>query len=457
MRRCGWTRSVRGRLALAAGLAIGATAWAAERPHYGGTLRVLLRQPATSLDPADSTGGALRDRMFALIGDRLVMLDDGGRPRPMLAVAWQQEGEGAVWQFRLRPGVLFHDGSRLDAAAIAAILEPVLKGAAISASGLTVSIQFARPAPNLPAILAEARASIVRRGPDGGLDGTGPFRLTRWEPGQRATLAANEDYWAGRPFLDQIEIGMARPARELIADFELGRADLVEMGPADLRRVESQQGRRLWVSPAMDLLALKFVAGRGDDPRMREAVGLAIDRQSIFNVLLQRQGEVFASLLPQCVSGYAFLFPPTADFAKARQWASLVAQPDRAMTIAYDPSDPLARAVADRVSVNARDAGLLLQPAARGATPDVELVRYRIASSDPPTALVELAAVLGLALPEASGVNGWYAAERDMLEGRRIIPLAHVPEIFGVGARVRNWAPAIRQWHLENVWLEPRS
>ena len=65
------------------------------------------------------------------------------------------------------------------------------------------------------------------------------------------------------------------------------------------------------------LLALAF-SPRFDDARVREALALAVDRTSIHRVLLQRQGEVSGSLLPQWLSGYAFLFPDSADLARAR-------------------------------------------------------------------------------------------------------------------------------------------
>ena len=69
------------------------------------------------------------------------------------------------------------------------------------------------------------------------------------------------------------------------------------------------------------VLALVF-SPRFDDARAREALALAVDRSAIHSVLLQRQGEVSGALLPQWLSGYAFLFPATADLGRARQLAA---------------------------------------------------------------------------------------------------------------------------------------
>ena len=452
MRRSTWTL-----LALSSALCAAAFAPAATRPHYGGTLRVKLRASVPSLDPVDADAlsageAAARERIWELIADRLVRLDSSGRPQPMLAASWQRDAEGKEWQFRLRPGVLWQDGSRVDGPAVAAALQPLLKGVDISGTNLLVSFHSDRPVPDLLSILAEPRACVVRRGA-ASVEGTGPFRLTRWEPGRQATLLANENYWAGRPFLDEIEIDMGRPAREQIADFELDRADVVELSLADVRRA-AQRGRKLWESPPVELLALRFVPGHARDSRLREAVALAIDRQPIYNVLLQRQGEVYAALLPQWVSGYAFSFPAAPDFARARQLALSVPAAMRTLTMSVDASDPLARAVADRIAVTERDADITLQPIARNGNAALQLVRLRLASPDPGPAFAALAAALGLTGTAGSGIDTQYAAERALLEAHHVIPLAHLPEVYGLGSRVRNWVTSNWEWRIADVWLQ---
>jgi peptide/nickel transport system substrate-binding protein len=69
------------------------------------------------------------------------------------------------------------------------------------------------------------------------LAGHRPFPPGAFEPGHRATFAANEDYWGGRPFLDAIDVQLGRGLRDQLADLELGKADVVEVAPTDLRRV----------------------------------------------------------------------------------------------------------------------------------------------------------------------------------------------------------------------------
>src|SRR5881628_2853238 len=87
---------------------------AATRPQYGGTLRMDMRARVTSLDPAarpaDPAEAAAAAKLQMLIFDRLVRVDDNGRPQPALALSWQSDPERKRWEFRLRPGVKFHDG-----------------------------------------------------------------------------------------------------------------------------------------------------------------------------------------------------------------------------------------------------------------------------------------------------------------------------------------------------------
>jgi ABC-type transport system substrate-binding protein len=115
------------------------------------------------------------------------------------------------------------------------------------------------------------------------------FAITQWDAGRQAVYEATESAAGGRPFLDRVEIVLARPLRDQSTDLELGKADLVELGPNELRRQPA--GRKVWPSAPVRVLALVF-GPRVDDPRVREALSLAVDRGAIHRVLLQQQGEI---------------------------------------------------------------------------------------------------------------------------------------------------------------------
>ena len=130
-------------------------------------------------------------------------------------------------------------------------------------------------------------------------------------------------------------------------------------------------------------------AQSAEDGKLREALALSIDRESMNNVLLQGGGEPAGTLLPGWMSGYAFLFPTAIDLQRARQARDEVQQAP-VWTLGYDASDPLARVIAERIALNARDAGLTLQTTATAAA-DMRLVRMPLPSLDAWVALSELA------------------------------------------------------------------
>jgi hypothetical protein len=179
-----------------------------------------------------------------------------------------------------------------------------------------------------------------------------------------------------------------------------------------------------------------------------------VDRAAIHNVLLQRTGEISGALLPQWLSGYAFLFSAPADLSKARSLAGSLPPMRRRLTIAA--GDASLQPIAERIALNARDAGLTLSFASP-ATADVRLAEGRIASSDPSRALALLAAALGLPEPpRADSPEALYAAERALLDGARVIPLFHLPDLYGCTPRVRGGAgiTPLGEWKFEDLWLE---
>jgi hypothetical protein len=151
------------------------------------------------------------------------------------------------------------------------------------------------------------------------------------------------------------------------------------------------------------------------------------------------------------VSGYAFLFRT----ARARQQVASAAP----LSLGYG-GDPLARAIAERIAVNAREAGIRLLVSPQAAKPDVRLVRARIRSVEPGAALAGLASSLGLGeLAGLADAEACYAAERSLVDDFRVIPLVHLPEIYASRTAVRTWqTPGLLktgEWRLEDVWLAP--
>jgi peptide/nickel transport system substrate-binding protein len=446
------------------------------RPHYGGTLRVMLQSAPSALGlsvnatPSDYWEMA---RTLSLIGDTLVRLDAQDRPEPGLAVSWESDPGGHHWQFTLRRGIKFHDGSAASPAAIAEILGALHPGWVVRASADSISIDSENAMPSLLAELAQPRNLLLKRNANGFPIGTGAFLVAEWQPGKLLKLAASEESWAGRPFVDAVEIEFGKSLRDQAIALELNKTDVIETAPqgsAGLQRRDASSSS-LSLSLPVELLALVFSANSNtQDPHLREALALAIDRKPIQSVLLRGAGEPGATILPNWMTGYSAVFSAQANPQRARALIAESRQP--ALNLSYDPRDPQAQLIAERIALNARDVGITVQVSLSGAT-DIRLVRVVLPSPDPATSLSEAARQIGLPQPSlpialsGNSLDNLYQAERSVLDGYSVIPLFHLPVATAAGTRVRNWtSDPLGGWNvpgfsesdgrtdgLANVWL----
>ena len=424
------------------------------RPRYGGTLRLVTRIAPVSLDPVAGQGESIAWRSISrLIFDSLTILDDRGQLRPGLALSWEAEPGNQRWQFQVRSGVTFSDGTPVTPGAVAASLRAANPRWKVFAAGESVVIECDPPAPKLPIELALPQYSIARR--DGGkLVGSGPFTVTRWDPGKRLVLTAREDYWGGRAFVNGIDIQMGQGLREQVMALDSGNADVVEIAPEQARRTASDN-HHVESSPPGELLALVFAKDPAspENARLRLALALSLDRTSMNEVLLRGGGEPAGGLLPNWMTGYAFLFP-MADLNRAQQLRAEFHQTG-ALALGYDAGDPLQRVVAERVMLNARDAGISLQ-LTDSPTADLRLVRLPLASPDAQISLSDLAARIGLPQPKFAGgaAGDSYLAESALLQSQKVIPLSHLRGAVALGPNVRNWETTCNGiWRLSDVWL----
>jgi MarR-like DNA-binding transcriptional regulator SgrR of sgrS sRNA len=424
------------------------------RPHYGGTLRVeIAGDPLTqSVTQTGTQRGGMARR---LIFDGLTRVDADGVVRPALAVRWASENDNHRWQFWLRPGDRFSDGSALTSAAVEASLTGSCGAScpwtAMHAVGASLVFTGDSPMPNLPALLAGddfliARAgsnapgasdALFASGPLGALIGTGAFQVETFSNGV-LSLVANDSCWEGRPFLDKIEIQGRKSIRDQWLDLSVGRADLVEI-PAEQLRQAQQQRITVVASPPVTLLALAVAdSGVLGDPDLRAAIALAVDRGALSNVIFQKQGEITASLLPSALTGYGFLFPADRYINKARELRGGLAPPPLTLAAEGDAAMQLA---AQRIALNLREAGFNVQVAVAGTAQhtDMRLLRLTLASNQPQAALESLLRGVGVASSVAAdSPAGLYKVERDFLDTHTLIPLLYLPRAWGVGSRVRD-------------------
>jgi ABC-type transport system substrate-binding protein len=443
-------------------IAAASVASAATRPHYGGTLRMMMQWAPNALElPSNATPSDYWEaaRALALIGDTLVRLDALDRPQPALAVAWQTDAGTRHWQFTVRRGVKFHDGSAASPTAIAQILGTLHPNWSVHAAADSVLVDSDAAVPSLLAELALPRNLLLKRNVNGVPIGTGAFVVVQWQPAKLLKLAANEESWAGRPFVDAIEIEFGKSLRDQAIALELDKPDVIAASP----QVANGSPKHGVSSLPVELLALIFPTNsKAEDPRLREALALAIDRKPIQSVLLKGTGEPAASILPNWMTGYSAVFSTLPNPQRARTLLAGLRQP--ALNLSYDPRDPQAQLIAERIALNAREVGLTVQVSLSGAD-DIRLTRVMLPSSDPATSLAEAARQLGLLqplfsmTPGGNALDDLYQAEHSLLQGYAVIALFHLPVASAASGRLHAWQPdRLGQFNdaghaLADVWL----
>jgi peptide/nickel transport system substrate-binding protein len=254
---------------------------------------------------------------------------------PGLATAWQVSADGLRWTFELRPGVLFHDGTVLDADAVvfsfARVIDPrhgsyltgddaqywrgLLKYVTrVTARGpLGVEIEVAHPYAPLLGELAMfpivSPAAVQRWGDEFRLHpvGTGAFAFERWDAGEQVVLKRFDRYWGERPPLERIVFRVVLDARQRLVDLQSGSVDLAAaILPDEQSFVELHPDLVLVHTPSNDVsyLAFNMTHRPFDDPRVRHAISHAINKEPIVKLAYQGRAVVADGPLPPGQWGY---------------------------------------------------------------------------------------------------------------------------------------------------------
>ena len=287
----------------------------AQSPKKGGVLRVGLGHGATtdSLDPANYES----DFMFSVtysIHNNLAEIDNQGNLAPELAESWEPADAGKKWRFKLRQGVVFHDGKLLDTEDVIASInyhrtedstssaKSLLKSVVEITSDGPDTVVFTLDSANVefPYTLSDVHLAI-KPAKDGKIDptspvGTGGYILKDFQPGVRASFERNPNYWKqGAAHFDGIELLSIIDASARINALRSGDIDVmdrVDLKTASLLErvpninVNSVEGWQHYSIPMRTDMA-PF-----NDFNVRNALKFALDRQVMVDTILHGHGSV---------------------------------------------------------------------------------------------------------------------------------------------------------------------
>lgn len=283
----------------------------------GGTLRLATQAPAAAINPLTiSDAGGLC--MLAQTGEFLAFDNNMAlQLEPMLASSWKPSKGGAVWTFKLRSGVKFHNGSPLTAddvvytmqqladpknasnalSTFAGVLKP---SGVVKVDSSTVAFHLEAPNGNFPYLVSSDNynAIIVPKGTDfakwqSTFMGTGPFKLKSYTQNVGANFVANPDYWGGKPKLASTAFTFYTSQQPQILALQGGQVDVIV-------QFVVQGAQSLINNSSYNIIKLKSanhreLSMRNDqapftDPRVRQAVALSLDRPNMVKALLSSDG-----------------------------------------------------------------------------------------------------------------------------------------------------------------------
>ena len=328
--------------------------------------------------------------------DNLTSRHPDGKLYPGLATEWKLEGQ-TTWRFKLRQGVKFHNGDPLTSADVKFSIERTYDPAAktMVATALatiekietpdpsTVVITTKKPDPLLPARLAFYGGQIVPKKylESVGNDtfnakpvGSGPVKFGSWVKDDRAVLEANADYWGGKIDVDR---WIMRPIPETaprIAALLKGEVDVITQLPPDQgERVAGNASTRVSGALYAGLYVLAVNSKRPplDNPLVKQALSLAIDREAIVKELWRGRGVVPSGPIAKGDNHFDTSLPPLAyNPAEAKERLKKAGYKNEEVyietTVAYVAQD---KAMSEAIAAMWKDVGVNVK---------VEVIEYSV-------------------------------------------------------------------------------
>ncbi|NNU63448.1 ABC transporter substrate-binding protein [Ochrobactrum soli] len=405
-----------------------------------------------SLDPHTVT--ATNDfRILVNIYDGLVRYKDGTlEVEPALAESWTISDDGKTYRFKLRQGIKFHDGSDFNAEAVKFNFDRMLKEdhpfyntgpfplsfnfssieAVNAIDPTTVEFKLKEPfAPFLsnlayPTGLIVSPEAVKKYGKEFGRhpSGTGPFKFTEWQSGQRVVVERNHDYWDGAPALEAVVFRPITDPNTRVAEMMAGGLDvMVEVPPDNLATfkqdanfaVAEQAGPHVWFT------ILNAKTGPFADKKVRQAANYAVNKQALVDNVLQGSATVAAGPIPPAfnwVEDKTEAYPYDPEKAKALLAEAGVTNPEITFYVTEGGSgmlDPITmgaaiqadlQAVGFKVKIETYEWNTFLGRVNTGLEGKADMAEMAWMTNDPDT--VPYLTLRTDALPDKGGFNSGY-------------------------------------------------
>ena len=326
-------------------IAFAALLLSAAAGSFAQELTIGLSTPVTALDPHFHNLSP-NNSMALHVFETLVANDDAQHLRPALAESWKPV-EPTVWEFKLRKGVRWHDGSEFVADDVIATLKrvpnvpnsPASKAIytrsiveATAPDKYTLRLRTANPYPLLPndlvainivpkRVAETAKTEDFNSGK--AMIGTGPYKYAEYVAGDRVVLTANDKYWGPKPAYKKVRFKMITNSAARVAALLAGDVQMIEGVPtADIPTLQKDKRVTLVSRVSNRIIYLHMDSGREKnspfvtdtsgkpmeanplrDPRVRHALSKLIDRDAIVSRIMEGQAQPAGQLLPDTFFG----------------------------------------------------------------------------------------------------------------------------------------------------------
>jgi peptide/nickel transport system substrate-binding protein len=291
------------------------------------------------------------------IFDYLVFRDADGTLEPSLAVAWEPVADDA-WRFELREGVVWHDGEPFTGEDVKFTLERVATDSGLQPydsyrqirevevlGDHEIVIHTHGPDPLLLNRISRLSSGIAPRHyvEEVGWEtfatdpiGTGPYRFVEWRRDDRVILEAFDDHWRGRPAFDRVVHRTIPEDSTRVAELIAGGVHIAtNVPPQDRDRVTATGAIEVVLQPTTRIMMLIFNTHEDaltGDPRIREAIELAIDNQLLVEAVMDGLGVPTRARVSPGIGG-----------SPLELWDDYTFDPERAVELireaGYEPGD----------------------------------------------------------------------------------------------------------------------